>query len=108
MDCSEYRARHIGFGRSMARVTSKLSPICPVLARHPFLELPVLPIQKMIWVSQMSVMPEGAMSAGMSPRAVMPVMPVMPVMRWVSMAVSIPMHDVGRGNPCGPRVAVAV
>jgi hypothetical protein len=32
----------------MARVMSKLSPICPVLARHPSFELPVLPIQKMI------------------------------------------------------------
>jgi hypothetical protein len=35
----------------MAQVTSKLSPICPVLARHPSFELPVLPIQKMIWIS---------------------------------------------------------
>ena len=89
----------------MARVTSKLSPICPAPARHHSFELPVLPIQKMIWMSQMSVMPEGAMSADMSPRAIMV---MMPVMRWVSMAVSIPLHDVGRGNPCGPRVAVAV
>jgi hypothetical protein len=105
VDCSGYRARHIGFGRSTVRVASKLASICLALACHPSLELPVLPIQKVIWMSQMSVMPDGTVSAGMSPKMMIV---MMSTMQWTSMAVSIPMHNVGRGNSCGPGVAEAV
>lgn len=88
-----------------ARVASKLSPIRSVFVCHPSLELPMLPIQNMVSMPHVAMMPEGIVSSGMSPRMLIV---MMPAMQWASMTVSIPMHDVGRRHPCGPGVAVAV